>query len=446
MDIQVEDVGPCTKRVRLSIPADEVSRRLDKSFADIASAVQFKGFRKGKVPRHMIEKRVGSHIRDDLKEELIREGLQEAVDKHDLKLIGEVHLHLEDVQLDPKSPLEFETEVEVRPDFDVTDYKGVEVTVPALEVSDEEVDSVLDDMRRQRAELSQRESGPSEPGDVIEGDVTFFNSVGDPVSSALRLSLETTGRMLLNRHVPELEEKLVGVGPGDTVEVELDLPDQGLEREEFAGQPGKAQIAVQQVRMPLLPELDDDFAGELDASDMDELRLKIRQGVLREKTRHRNEILDQKIMDRLLSQTPFELPDRVLSQELGEALLRYKTRLEQSGIDEASIPAALEAYKNQAREQLNRDIRAFFVLNQLADKEEVFVTEPEVQETLAQIGAAYGKSAEEMRAWYEEKDQLHVLRNQLKHSKVKKLLRDNAQIAEETPVAGASTSDSGDDA
>ncbi len=446
MDIQVEDVGPCTKRVKLSIPADEVSKRLEKSFEEISRGVQFKGFRKGRVPRHMIEKRVGSHIRDDLKEELIREGLKEAVDKHELKLIGDFHLHLEEVKLDPKAALEFETEVEVRPEFEVGEYKGVSVTVPTLEVTDDEVEGVLDDMRRQRAEYSERTKGASETGDLIEGVVTFSNSVGEAVSDPIRLSLETTSEVLLDRQVPELKEKLVGRQAGDTLELELDLPDQGLNQEEFAGQPGRASIAIEKVQTPSLPELDDDFAAEFEASDMDDLRVRIRQGVLREKTRHRNDLVDQRILDQILAQTPFELPDSMVKQELGEALLRYKTRLEQAGVESEKIPAALEAYKTQAREQLIRDVRGFFVLNQLADKEEVFVTESEVEETLAQIGQGYGKSADEVKAWYQQNDQLHVLRNQLKHNKVKKLLRDNAEITEEGPVAGASTSDSGGDA
>ncbi|MEQ8763888.1 MAG: trigger factor [Planctomycetota bacterium] len=442
MDIQVEDLGPCTKRVKLSIPAEEVQARLDKSFADISRGVQFKGFRKGKVPRHMIEKRVGPHVRDDVKEELIREGLKQAIDDHDLKLIGEVHLHLEGIELDPKSPLTFETDVEVRPEFDVQDYKGIEVSVPALQVTDEEVERVLEDMRREQADLDPKD-GACEDGDVVEGQITLFNSVGEAVSDALSLRLDTAANRMAGRPVPGLGQNLIGKSAGDSLAFELDLPEEGLEQVEFAGQPGKAEISIQKVFNRTLPVLDDDFASEFGVSDMDELRVKIRQGVLREKTGERERILDHKILHEILSKTPFELPDSIIEHELGQALVRYRNHLEQQGEEESSIPGKLEAYKRQARDRLIFDIRGFFVLNDLADKEEVFVTEREVDEKLAEIGAGYQRSGAEVREVYEKEGQLNVLRSQLKHDKVKKLLRDNAKITEEAPVAEASTSDSG---
>lgn len=411
-------------RVKLSVEVDE--DELEKAVSDtmrrLQREVRVPGFRPGKVPRRLLEARLGPKA---IREEVIRQSLPEyysqAVEDAALDIIAAPEIDI--TTGEEEGPLSFDAVVEVRPRVSVAGYEGLQVTVPSLEVPEEEVQARIDRLREQFAELNDVER-PVRQGDVVTVDVTGTRE-GEPVEdlSTTDFVYEVGTGMV----APGLDEKLDRAKAGDIVEIEAaDAP----------GGPANLKVLVKQVREKVLPEADDDWASEASEFDtLEELRSDIEKQLSTMRRLQARLALRENALGELTKLVQDELPETLVNQELehlqGHFLQRLSERqvtlaqyVELTGQDPEQIVADL---RNQAAEQ----VRADLALRALAEAEDLQATDEDLAAEITAYAESLGRSPAEVASQFAEGASLERLRSEIRNSKAVTWLIEHVEVVDE---------------
>jgi trigger factor len=234
---------------------------------------------------------------------------------------------------------------------------------------------------------------------------------------------------LAGLHLPALGDEILGKGAGDEFTVTTTLPDTWPEKSQ-AGQEMAVQVEVLEVKRHVLPELDDEFAERLDYDDLEELTEEVREDAERQAERDAEEETDRRTVDALIAAAPFDIPEDVVKEETARRVERVRAMQRMKGASEEEIEEKVAEAKASEREVVERDFRATFLLDAIAKKEKIFVTENEVKERVAQMAAAYHRSVEEMEEYLEQRDMLGGIRSQMREEKVHEILRKRVKLEE----------------
>ena len=428
MEVQVADSGPCRKTLTIAIPPDEIQIQLDQAFATAAQQVEIKGFRKGKVPRKFLEKKYGDAIRAQAKEELVNQSLGTACRDHDLATVGRPDLDdLGDAPLSEAKPLEFKVHVEVRPQFDLQDVKGIEVKTGNTAVSDEELDTALQQIAEQKKTLKSVDE-PVAEGDFVKVDLEFRNEAGNKVSERKDAQLNTS-IPVAGTDPEKFSSSLTGAEKDSRVELELTYPDHfGVE--EVRGEKGTVAIQVLEVLRVTAPPVDDDLAKGLDFDDLRALQDDLRTRIQEEKERSEKRRQEEDILDVVLNDHPFELPASLVDEQAEQQGKSYREQLEQQGAEEAEIEKKLEDARDEIHNHAQRRVRLFFLMEGIARQEKIFVTETDVDVQLRNIAAENNVPPEQVREYFTAENRLGDLRVGIMERKVREFLREKANITD----------------
>jgi trigger factor len=427
-NVIVEDVGPCKKHLKITIPKEEIEKKVEENYKRLASSAEVAGFRKGRVPRKLLERRFNDDVLEDVKQTLLGEASQKAVEEKGLKPIGDPSF--DNVVFEPNKDCVFEITLEVEPDFDLPVYKGLELKRGRVSVSEEEIARGLDGLRMQRARLDLMPAGtPVAADDVIVCDwkiVSEGETVADQKDAELLVRGRRSGGLEMER---DLSEVLAGAKFGESREVKAKFLD-SYPVEKWRGKEGTFSVQVKEIRRPVAPELDAEFAKAMDFDSVEELKKAVAHGLIQSKERDAALDLERQAFDQLLAATPFELPQGVLKAQANSIMLRQRYRLRQRGVPPEEIEKHLDDLRNASEESAARNLKIFFLLDRIAEKEKIFVTEDEVESRIAAMAGSYGLSPQRMRAQIEQEGSLSDLRAGLRENKVVDFLLKNAKIAE----------------
>ena len=425
MQINIEEVSPCRNRVQITVPAEKVTETFDRHYKDLRGSVRIKGFRQGKVPLSFLQRKFGDEVSKQVKINLIEESLEKALDENDMKPIIEPEVDLGKIIVEPDQDLAFEAFVEVRPTFEVGEYKSLQVERPATDVSDDEVTAELDDLRRRHATLEPYEGSEITDEDVLEARVSVVVDGQQAVKNE-DLMIGPGTKVAAGILVDDLRSECAKAGVGQDVKFEVEIP-RFFRHEQYRGKTGTMVVSVEEAKRMVLPALDDEFAKQMDFDDVDELETKMRESIEARKQAEADQVIEEKLIDKVLEDTPFSIPEGLLKKETDRILSRARLQLEFAGRspDEIEEEIAKSAADQQA--DVERGIKASFVLDAIAKKEKVFVTEDEVTRHLENLAAREGRSIEEVRANYEQRDMMGEVRFHLREAKTRAILRDQNQ-------------------
>jgi trigger factor len=411
-------------RVKLTVEVDEeeLQSAVDDTFRRLAQEIRVPGFRPGKVPRRLLEVRLGSQA---IREEVIRQALPDyyaqAVEEAALDTIAAPEIDI--TAGEDAGALAFDAVVEVRPKVSIAGYEGLVVTLTALDTTDEEIDARVDRLREQFAELNDVER-PATDGDLVTVDIQGIRD-GEPAEdlSADDFNYEVgTGGI-----IEGADEKLRGTKAGDIVEV--DAPD-------LQGGPGQLRLLVKQVREKVLPDADDAWASDASEFDtIDELRADLGTRVSTLKKLEAQLVLRERAVEALAELVSDELPATLVAHEVehvgnrlvqrlasqGVALQQY---LEASGQDESDLQAELER-------QAEGQVRADLALRALADTEEITATDEELVGEIERMAAQSGRKARDVASRLAESGGLEQLRSEVRNSKAVAWLVEHVDIVDE---------------
>jgi trigger factor len=423
--VEVENLSEVKRKLRIEVPSTEVTEEVDRAYRQLGKQAKVKGFRPGKVPRSVLEMYYRKQIEEEVSDSLVRRSLNEALKEQDLEPV-----HLSWPEPPPAAvageDYRYSVELEVTPKFDVGDYLGLELAAPEVEVSDAEVEARLEEVRQQNALLKPpAENRPAKEGDFIVHDYQAYFA-GQPAEAGKAEG--TYVEIGSGKFNADFENHLIGLTEGAESRFAVDLPDD-FANPLLAGKSVEFQVKIHEVKEKVVPDLDDNFAKGLGGNfqTLDALRAAVREDIIKGKERERQAVLENQVQDQLLARHPFEVPPSLIQQEQENIFREQWERLSQYGVkpEQMDHTKMLEAIKPMAE----RRSRVKILLDRIADQEGLTVDDAEADATLARIAVHSGREVNEVRKFYQERELMGTLKQQLRDDKTMKLLLEKAKVS-----------------
>ncbi|KPL24787.1 MAG: hypothetical protein AMJ75_02780 [Phycisphaerae bacterium SM1_79] len=431
--VTIEQAGPCRKKVIIEIPEEKIRKATDDQYENLRKEALVPGFRKGRAPRRLLEKRFGKEATEQIKLKLLADASESALKDKALQTIGEPDIDFEDIKLPDEGPMKFDFEVEVRPEFDLPPLEAIPVTRTKLDVTDEQIDREIEQIRRWSGVWTPRADGVIEPDDQIVADVVLKAEGIEEEQKLDNVEIYVRQNGFVGEvPVEKLDELLVGAKAGDTKQTSIDVPKTYF-REEYRGKKVDVRITVKDIKWLKPAELDENMLKRLGAEDETELREKTRdtlQGRLESQTR--TEMTEQ-IYKYLLDHTDFDLPLDVVGEQATTVLQRQYTNLMMRGLSREQIEEHMEQLQASSEEQAKQQLKTFFMMDKVADKLEIDVSDEEINGHIARLAVQRGQRPERMREQMERDGSLAQFKLEVRQDKCIAKLLETAKITEKKP-------------
>jgi len=422
--------------MKVEVPAEEVQRAVDRAFRDIAREVFIPGFRKGKAPRRVLQARLGMDaIYEEVKQSNLPDYYEEALEQLGVEPIDEPDIDIEEIEIEEGKPLVFKATLEIKPQVELEKYKGIEVEKPDEEVSEEEVNETLDNMRDKFAQLEVASGKKLEDGDFALID---FNGTvnGQPFegSSAKDYMLELGSENIW----PEFNQELKDKRKGDILDIKVKMPEQWPDKE-TAGKVASFKVLVKEVKVKKLPEADDDFAKESSMFDtLEELKQDIRRKMEEAKKTRSEELVRRQVLDKLAEGLEVDIPEKMVDDYIAGRRAELEAGLANRGISLDSYLKAIDQTEKSMegvfKEEAERLIRNEIVLDAVIRAEGMEVSDEELDSEIEKTAEILKIPPEEYRRILEEREGLKELKEDILHRKALKFLGEHAVFAGEGTV------------
>jgi len=431
--VTIEEAGPCKKKVSIEIPEETINNATNEKYKELRKEALVPGFRKGRAPRRLLEKRFGKETTEQIKLKLLIDASDSAVKDNELQIIGEPDIDFENIELPDKGPMKFDFEVEVRPDFDLPQLEGIPVTRTKLEVTDEQIDREIERLQRWSGIWTPRKGGAVEPEDQIIADVVLKAEGIEEEQKLDNIEIYVRQNGFIGEvPVEKLDEELAGAEAGQTKQISVEVPKTYF-REEYRGKKVDIQIDIKDIKWLKPAELDENFLTRLGIEDEDELREKTQDTLQsRLETQVRTEMSEQ-IHQYLLENTDFELPLDIVAEQAKTLLQRQYTNLMMRGLPREQLEEHIEQLQAGSEEQAREQLKTFFIMDKVADKLEIDVSEEEINGHIAQIALQRGQRPERMREQMERDGSLAQFKLEVGQNNCISKLLETAKITEKKP-------------
>jgi trigger factor len=430
VEYDVQPRGACQRHVVVTVPRAEIDRYFEQAFDEMMPTAQVRGFRPGKAPRKLVVARYRQEVAEQVKSRILLDGVTAVVEKSGLVPIGEPEMDPTAIQLPDEGPLVFEFDLEVRPDFELPEWRGLKIRRPSREFTEADVDNRLKDVLASHGTLVPSQQ-PAAPGDFVAVDITFRH--GDEELSVLEEEVVCLRPTLSfqDGNITDFDRLMTGVRPGDTRTATVRLSDAAANAA-LAGEEVTAEIKVLDVKRLQLPEMTPSFLQELGGfSNEDELRDAVRQSLQRQLQYEQRRRVREQITQALVESANWELPQTLLRRQATRELQRAVLELRRSGFSENEI----RAHENQLRQHslaaTARALQEHFILERLAEDQKIDASDDELQSEVALIALQSGESPRRVWARLEKSGQLDAVRNQVVERKVIELILSHAQLEDE---------------
>jgi len=436
MKTTIEPDGPTKRKLYIDVEPGELKPYYEATLRRLAGEVKIPGFRKGKVPRAVLESKVG---KDAIREELLKDALPEiyaqAVGQEDLKAITYPKLEVTSFE-DDASTLSFTATVEVRPEFDLPDYIGIVVERPSSAATDEEIDGQLDKLRERFGTLEEVGRGATE-GDYLTIHLHGYKHTEQIEGASAEDLLYELGS---NSLVPDLDDQLKDKRPGDILQFNSTLPERF--GPPHGGEEVSFRVIVKQVQMKKLPELDDEFAKTASEFDsLEQLRADLRERIESVKKLETEVVVRNRLIEQLIEDADVAVPESMLASETESRLSRLLHDIEHSG---ASLAQYLEA-TNSTEEDLFQayrkaaevTVKADLILENIAEKEGMTVTKEDLQTEVASLAERMDKEPEELLGELVQNGRVNLLAGDILRRKALELMVEKAEIKDEPSTDGS---------
>ncbi|WP_413308419.1 trigger factor [Bacillus sp. 1P10SD] len=379
----------------VEVSAEEVTKGLDAAFQKVVKQVSVPGFRKGKMPRGMFEKRFGvESLYQDALDFILPEAYGKAIDETGIEPVDRPEIDIE--QMEKGKELIFKATVTVKPEVKLGEYKGLEVEELDTNVTDEDVANELKTLQERQAELVVKEEGTAENGDTVVLDFEgFVDGEAFEGGKAENHSLELGS----GSFIPGFEEQLVGVKAGESKDVEVTFPEE-YHAAELAGKPAVFKVTVHEIKGKELPALDDEFAKDVDdeVETLDALKEKIQTRLVDSKKHEAEHHLRDTVVEKAAANAEVEIPEVMVTNEVNRMLQEFEQRLQMQGMN-------LELYfqfsgqdENALREQMKEEaqtrVKVNLTLEAIAKAENLEVTDEDVEAELEKMAGMYNMTVD----------------------------------------------------
>lgn len=423
MQVSVESTGALERRLTVQVPADRIEKQIEERLQSLSRRAKIKGFRPGKVPYKVVRQHYGDDVRQEVLSEVMRSSFSEAVTEQQLNPAGMPRI--EPQSAEPGQDLRYTATIEVYPEIKLTGLDGIEVERPQVEITDADLDAMLERMRKQHATWEEVQR-PAAQGDRV--NVDFEGTIGGepfPGNKGENTAVELgSGNML-----PEFEKALEGAEPGQELSFDVTFPDD-YHGEDVAGKTARFQVTVRSVSEPRLPELDEEFAKTFGVTEggVEKLRERLRESMQREAEQTARNRVKQQVLDGLAEANPVEVPTALVDEEIER--LRKDTAARMGVPEERTADLPRELFAEQAEKR----VRLGLLIGELIREQEIEADRDRLKETVDGMVAGYENPEEMAHAYMQNPQVLRSLEAMVLEEQVVDHLLGRAKVSDK-PVS-----------
>jgi len=398
MKATIEDVSTVKKKLHIQVTPEVIAQEMVKAVADVAKNAKIPGFRPGKAPKAIVERHYATEIQTEVMNKLITSSYLQALQEHNLNPV-EVPSITNISPFEKGAPLNFTAVVEVRPNIELGVYDGIEVKEESVTVTDEEVTQTIDRLREMYAQLEVVEGRPLEKNDTSIIDFEGFRD-GKPIAGAK--SIDYMLSLGSNSLIPGFEDQLVGMNRGETREIKVTFPDD-YNNKDLAGKDALFTVTLKEIKKKTLPELNDEFAKDVgNNASVAELTEGIKKDIEYRKKNDQASVQRKALLSKLVDAHSFDVPPGMVERELQSMARSQASRLARRGEPVESFDFAGFQAENKALAE--KRVKGILLLDVIAEKEKIEVTDQEVNSALAAMARGAGQTVDAVKKYYESTD------------------------------------------
>ena len=442
MSVQVENLEHNMAKLTIEVSADELEKAMETAYQKEKNKISVPGFRKGKVPRAMIEKMYGAEIfYEDAANTVMQKTYPSAVDESGVDVVSRPTVDI--VQIEKGKPFIYTAEVAVKPEVTLGKYMGVTVAKVDTSVSEEEIAAELENERNKNSRTVSVTDRPVQEGDTAVIDFEgFVDGVPFEGGKAEGHSLEIGSHTFIDT----FEDQLIGKNVGDDVDVNVTFPDQ-YQAPELAGKPALFKVKIHEIKAKELPELNDEFASEVSEKEtLAEFKEEIKERLAQAKEAEAKAQKEEEAIQKIIEKSKMDIPEAMIETQCETMLDEFAQRITQSGLSfEQYLQFSgtdVNGLKEQVRPEAVKRIQSSLVLEQIAKEENIEVTDADIDAEIEKMAAAYGMEADKLKEYMGEAEK-NSMKSDLAITKAVELIMDNVK---ERAKAKKKDADAEDDA
>ena len=408
MSLQVEKLEKNMAKLTIEVPAEELEKAIQHAYQKNKNKINVPGFRKGKVPRQMIEKMYGPEIfYDDAANELIPDAYAKAADECELELVSRPVIDI--VQIAKGQPFIFTAEVAVKPEVTLGAYKGIEVEKVDVTATEEEINAEIDKERESNSRTITVEDRAVQDGDMT---VIDFEGFVDGVAFEGGKGTDYPLTIGSGAFIPGFEEQLVGAELGKEVEVNVSFPEE-YHAKELAGKPALFKCTVKEIKVKELPELDDDFAQDVSEFDtLEEYKADVKKKVEEKKAAQAKSAKEDAVIEKIIEGAQMELPEAMVKTQAEHLVDDFAQRLQMQGMSFDQYMqftgSTVDAMVEQMKPQATKRIQSRLVLEAVAKAENIEIGEDEIEAEIGRMAEAYKMEVEKLKELITEEEKTNM--------------------------------------
>jgi trigger factor len=426
--VTIEQAGPCRKKIIVEIPKETITRATDEQYESLRKDALVPGFRKGRAPRRLLEKRFGKDAGETVKLKLLAEASDAAIKDSKLDVLREPDIKYEKIELPADGPLKFDFEVEVRPEFELPVLEGISVNKTKVEVTEGHVDREIESLRKYAGVWTPKDQGKVEPEDQVVADVMLNIEGQEQKLDNTEIHVKPHG-FVGEIPVEKLDDVLVGAKTGDTKTAEITVPKTYF-KEDLRGKKIDMKITVKDIKWLKPAELNQDFLTKVGMATEDDLRKAIRERLQSRLENQAKSEMAEQIYTYLFDKTSFDLPLDVAAEQAVSLLRRQYVNLVMQGIPREQIDEHIDQLKSSTEQQAQQQLKVFFIMDKIADKLKIETTEEEINGHIAQMAIQRKVRPERLKEEMQRDGSLAQFKQQVREQKCVAKLLETAKITE----------------
>tara|TARA_B100000745_G_scaffold38409_1_gene23629 strand:- start:583 stop:1947 length:1365 start_codon:yes stop_codon:yes gene_type:complete len=434
VEVNITDLSPCKKQLRIEIDAETVNAKFDAVAKDFRRHAHLPGFRQGKAPLANVMRSYGDKIGEEAKRTLMSDSYAKALKENELRPV--IMPEVEELQFGHGKPFQYLATLEVAPAFEMPEYIGIEVEKERRSVNDADIAKALDTLREQRVSYADMDRPVVEDDFIV---VNFTGTIDDkPITDLIKVARGLTEQKNFWLHktqnplIPGTVEALIGSSKGDKKTVTVTIPDDFV-YEEIVGKEAKYEIEIVQVKEKSLPELDDKFAKGFGAENMDKLREGVESDLKNELEYSKKKSIRNQCVDKLLGAVNCDLPETIVNEATRAAVHNIVQQNHQRGVGKEIIEENKDKIYANAKTDAEVRVKANYILSKIAEKEGIKVTDQELSRQVAAMAAQQKIKPQKLAQQLKDNGTIYQVQEEIMNAKVIDLLEEKAKVTEIDP-------------
>lgn len=438
LDVNIETTGPCRKHIRVKVPRQDLQHFHAEALKEVADSAQVPGFRPGRVPSALVERRFKKELSDQVRQQVLMQSLEQLADEHKLDPINEPDFDIASLVIPDEGDFEYEFDVEVRPDFDLPNYTGLKIQRPIREVGAADIDAYIEKFLGQYGTLVDVET-PAAKDDFVNATLTFTH--GDKLLRKIEdipVQLKPTVGFQ-DTQLTGFDELLAGATPGAVKTTSVVIASEA-EQVEMRGETVSVEIRVNKIQQIRKPELNGDFLARIGFETEEDLRNEVQRMLERQVQFEQRQATRRQVLEKITESATWELPEELVRKQVENALRREILEMRQAGFTTDQIRARENELRQKSISTTRQALKEHFVLDRIATQENVEVAPHDVEAEIHMMAIQQGESPRRVRARLQKSGVIENLEAQIRERKAVDVILKSAEF-EDTPMPAPAESE-----